>query len=304
MLALAREWGERFVASVDQLTRTLSDDGAVTVRVVEATATVAEAARRHQTSPLASVALGRSLMGALLLASGSKEAESVQLSFEGVGALRRVTAIANSQGEARGFVSDPQVGLDDPGLGLDVGGALVGGTLSVIRSREGWKEPYTGIVVLESGQIAEDIARYLLESEQIPSVIALGVLLDEIGGIASAAGFLAQALPGATEEEISLLEENAGALPNPSALVRHGLGPEALCERLLEGVGHREIHHQRVRFHCGCSFERAKRGALLLPVDELRELEDQGESVEVRCAFCTDVFHIEPTELMRAREET
>ncbi len=172
----------------------------------------------------------------------------------------------------------------------------------MIRSRQGWKEPYTGIVVLESGEIAEDIARYLLESEQIPSVIALGVLLDGDGAVASAAGFLAQALPGATEEEIAVLEENAGGLPNPSVLARHGLDPDGLCKRLLEGVGHRELHRQPVAFHCDCSRERAKRGALLLPVEELRELEAQGEQVEVRCAFCTDVFEIEPAELASARE--
>jgi molecular chaperone Hsp33 len=272
------------------------------VRAIVATSLVAEAARRHQTSPLATLALGRALMGALLLAAGTKDRERVQLSFEGVGALRRITAIGTSEGDARGFVSHPDVGTDDPNLGLDLGKAVAGGTLSVVRSRESWKEPYTGIVVLESGEIAEDIARYLADSEQVPSAIALGVYLGPDASVQAAAGFLAQALPGAEDDEISVLEENAGGLPNPSALVRDGSSAEELCGILLEGLGQRAFQSSSVHFRCDCSVDRARRSASLLGTEDIRELREKNERVEIRCAFCADVYHVSADEIEEASQ--
>ncbi len=267
------------------------------MRAIVATSLVAEAARRHQTSPLATLALGRALMGALLLAAGTKDRESVQLSFEGVGPLRRITAIGTSAGDARGFVSHPSIGSDDPTLGLDLAKAVSGGTLSVVRSRENWKEPYTGIVVLESGEIAEDIARYLADSEQVPSVIGLGVYLGRDASVEAAAGFLAQALPGAEDDDIAVLEENASALPNPSARVRDGSSAADLCGYLLDGLGHREFRPGEIRFRCDCSLDRARRSAALLGADEVEELRARAEPVEIRCAFCADVYHVSAEEI-------
>lgn len=282
----------------DQLTCTLSEEGTLSVRAIDATKTVEEAALRHQTSPLATLALGRALMAALLLAGRSKNQESVQLSFEGIGTLKRVTAVADDSGNTRGFVSNPHVGLDDASLGLDVGKAIVGGTLSVIRSRPTWKEPYTGIVVLESGEIAEDVARYLLESEQIPSVIALGVQLHPNRKVAAAAGFLAQALPGFTQNEILTLETNAGKMTNPSQLSQQGMNSQAMCKQLLGGLNHRGFDNNTVQFRCDCSAERARMGALLLPKKELLEMAEISENVEIRCEFCANTFRIDPRELI------
>ena len=285
----------------DQLIQTLSKRGTLSVRAIDASRTVTEASKQHKTSPLATIALGRALMAALLLAGRSKTQESIQLSFEGVGSLKRISAIADDLGNTRGFVSNPRVGLDDPSLGLSVGKAIGGGTLSVIRLRPNWKEPYTGIVLLESGEIAEDIARYLLESEQIPSVIALGVHLRRNGEVASAAGFLAQALPGFEDDEIQTLEANASQMHNPSQLSEQGMSPYEMCKRLLQGLNHRDFHHKKVQFHCNCSLERAKIGASLLPKSELIEMVEIGENVEIRCEFCTSTFSIDPREIIRRK---
>ncbi len=289
------------VAVQDEIVRTLSSDGGISVRVLVATELVNDAVRRHKASPTAATALGRALMGAVLLASGKKEGETVQLQFRGDGPLGPLTAIADSDGRARGFASRSDVDalLDD--ATVDVGRAVGNGILAVVRSHPSWKEPYTGIVELESGEIAQDLARYLVESEQTPSAMALGVILARDGSVEAAGGFLVQALPGAAEELVEILEENTRATATPSALIREGLGADAITDRLLHGIGSLAKHRGQPAFHCGCGHERAVQSALLLEDEEIAALCERGEALEIRCEFCREQYRVGPAELAALR---
>jgi molecular chaperone Hsp33 len=287
------------VAAADELVRTVSGDGGVAVRVLDATRLVADAARRHRTAPTASAALGRALMGAVLLAAGSKTEETVQLSFRGDGPLRSVTAIATSEGRARGFVGNPDTHVPPRGDKLDVGRAVGKGILAVVRSAPAWREPYRGIVPLASGEIAEDIAQYLRDSEQVSAAVALGVLVASNGDVAAAGGFLVQVLPGAAESVVATLEQNVLALPTPTAMLRAGLLADDVVDRLTAGLGSRSRQRSEPAFACGCGRERALRTVILLGRDEVRELIARNEDVEVRCEFCAERYLLASDEVAR-----
>lgn len=280
----------------DRLVRTLSSDGGVAVRALVGTALVGEAQRRHATTPTATSALGRALLGAVLLASDSKDAETVQLQFRGDGPLGTITVISDSRGCVRGFVSQPGLDLPPRGGKLDVGSAVGRGILAVVRHHPSWREPYSGIVPLASGEIAEDLAHYLRDSEQKPSAVALGIHLDALGRVDAAGGYFVQGLPGAEEDTLARLERNVMGAPTPSELVRQGLGAEELALHLLEGLGHRELEVSTPRFHCGCDRERVLRAVALLGREELRQIATLGEEVEVRCAFCAERYAVDPDE--------
>ncbi len=280
--------------STDVLLRAVSADGALAVRALRGTALVAEAARRHRTAPLATAALGRGLMGAVLLGSLGKDDEQVQLRFRGDGPLRVVVALADDAGRARGYVGNPAVELPSRDGKLDVGRALGLGELSVVRHRRGWREPYTGIVPLVSGEIAEDLALYLSESEQTPSAVALGVFVEADGSVGAAGGFLVQALPGARPEQLAAVEANVRGLPSPSEWVRSGGGVEAMVERLLAGLGGRVLERSTPRFYCGCDDDRVLRAVTLLGREAIQEYLERGEEVEVRCEFCGEQYRVDP----------
>jgi len=284
-------------APPDVLVRALSADGSVAVRALVATVLVGEAVARHATAPTASAALGRTLMGALLLAAGQKDEGTVQLQLRGDGPLRAITAIANAEGEVRGYVGD-RLADPPPRHGkLDVGGAIGRGTLAVVRFHPSWREPYTGIVPLASGEIAEDLAHYLSESEQKPAAIGLGVFVGPGNAIQAAGGFLVQALPGAEEEVLERIEGNVRALPPPTRLLRDGLDADAIVDRLLDGLGSRERHRSRPRFHCRCTRDRVRHAVTLLGRAELREIAEGGEPLEVRCEFCGERYELASDEV-------
>lgn len=282
----------------DALVRALSRDGQVAVRAIVGTALVREAARRHATKPTASAALGRTLLAAILLGAEGDEDETVQIQLSGSGALRSATAIADAAGRVRGFVGLPSLHLPPRDDGkLDVGRALGDGTLTVVRFHPSWKEPYSGIVPLVSGEIAEDVASYLRNSEQKPCAVALGIHVDGSGEVDAAGGFLVQALPDASEATLGALEANVLRLPTPSDLVRAGLGAGDIVLRLLEGLGAGELHATTPRFHCSCDRDRVLRAVTLLGRDEIREIAAKGEEVEVRCAFCAERYALPADEV-------
>jgi len=279
----------------DLLLRAVSEDGSVAIRALVATDVVAEAATRHATGPLATAALGRALMGALLLGSLGKHDETVQVRFRGRGPLGGIVVTADSGARTRGYVGDPAVALPLREGKLDVGGALGLGELAVVRHRPGWKEPYTGIVPIVSGEIAEDLALYLTESEQVPSAVSLGVALDSGGAVRAAGGFLAQTLPGADDEAVARLEANVRGLP-PASELAHAAGAEAMVAGLLDGLGARPLERDVPAFYCGCDERRVMRAVLTLGRAALREYSERGEDVEVRCEFCAETYRVHPDE--------
>ena len=277
----------------DLLLRTISADGGITVRTLEATALVGEAAVRHETGPLGTIALGRVLMGAILLGAGGGPGETLQLRFRGTGPLGTLLAIADAEGAVRGYVSQPQAGV----VGQDVPQAVGLGELAVVRHKPGRTRPYTGIVPIVHGTIAEDLALYLTESEQTPSAVALGVQLDERGRVAAAGGFLAQALPGAEEETLDRLEANVAGLPAPSSFIAEGRGAEGMAQELLEGLGAQVLESRPARFQCGCSRDRVVHAVALLGEEEVTALRTARETIEVRCEFCAERYEIDPGEV-------
>ncbi len=281
-------------ASHDSLLRALSEDGGVAVRALVGTELVREAARRHATSALATQALGRALLGSLLLGARGKDGETVELRFRGRGPLGSVIAMADCEGRARGYVSHPAVELPLRGGKLDVPGGLGLGELVVVRFRPGWREPYTGIVPLVSGEMAKDIALYLTESEQTPSAVALGVYQEASGEVAAAGGFLVQALPGADDDTVARVEQNVLGLPALSEWIRAGAGASTLVERLLGGVGRRDLESGPACFHCGCDDARVLRAVSLLGRRDLEQAMATHETLEVRCVFCGDRYDVDP----------
>lgn len=286
----------------DELVRATSSAGGLAVLALVGTDLVSEAIRRHQTSPTAGSALGRALMGAVLLAAGSKHGETVQLQFRGSGPLGTLVAIADPEGRARGYVSNPSASPPARNGRLDVGAAVGRGVLAVVRHRPGFR-PYSGIVPLVSGTVARDIAEYLSKSEQARTSVALGVFLDETG-VEAAGGFLVHALPGAADEEIDQVEANVRGFSGPGELVRDGLDARDIVDRVLSDLGTSVLGRSKPSFQCPCGRDRAIRTLSLLGDDELRTAAEKNELLEVRCEFCCETYRLEAEELERLLNRT
>jgi molecular chaperone Hsp33 len=280
----------------DRLVRTMSRGGGIAVRAIVGSRLVAEAARRHGTSPTATAALGRTLLGAILLASGGKSGESVQIQFRGEGPLRGVVALADDAGHARGYVVRPRAHPPRVNGELDVHTAIGPGVLTVVRQRPG-EAPYTGVVQIVYGTIARDLTRYLAESEQQNTALALGVHEDDAEGVAAAAGYLVHALPGVSEEETRRAEANVRANAHPSELVAGGCDARELARRLLDGLGEHEPVESEVAFRCNCDVDRVSAAVRLLGEAEIALAARRGEALEVRCEFCAEHYRLAPDAL-------
>jgi len=294
------ETSERPGARPADLVRTLSTAGGVAVRAIIGSNLIAEAMMLRPLAPTAANALGRVLMGTVLIAVGAgrtesdEEGESVQLQLRGNGPLGSIVAISDERGRVRGTVSEPDTNLVLADGTPDVARSIGLGSLTVVRHRPGWREPYSGTVPLVSGEVAKDITLYLSESEQTPSAMGLGVAMANDASAVVAAGFLVQILPGALANEVARVEANILALPRLSDLVLTGTDSHDLIDRLLDGLGSRTRHAMKPVFHCPCTRERALRTLQLLDRSELDEMRSAGESQEVRCHFCARAYLFGP----------
>ncbi len=287
--------------AADEIVRTVSSDGSAAIRALVATGLVGEAGLRHSASPTAADALGRGLMGGLLLSAGLRKGATVQLQFSGDGPVGAMTVIANDQDEVRGFVSNPQAqALTHPphgSAGSDDLGVMGRGVLSVVRNQPSWREPQRGIVPMKTGTVAKDITHYLTESEQTPAAVALGVSTDASGRVEAAGGFLVHALPGADDEVLARLESNVHAIESTSRLVLDGADGDAIVDLLLAGIGSAERHRAPVRFHCHCGRDRVGQVVSLLGREEILEMIARDEPLEIRCEFCASVYTLGSDEL-------
>ena len=270
---------------------------------VRTTDTVEEARKRHGTSPVATAALGRLMTGALILASSLKGDESITLRLLGDGPLKGVVAVGNAQGEVRGYVQEPLVDLPLKDSGkLDVGSAVGLGELAVSRSLQNG-EVYTGMVPMVSGEIAEDLVHYLLTSEQIPSAMLLGVLVEKDYHVAGAAGLLIQPLPGATEEDIQAIESQIGQLSvGISELVAQSQSMDDLLKQLMGQLQYHVLERHTVKFSCTCSKERLSDTLVTLGEKEIADLITDGKA-EMVCHFCNEhhSFTVEELEQISRR---
>lgn len=289
------------------LVRATALDDKVRAFAINATSVVRELQDRHGLYPVPSAAVGRTAMGALLLAAASlKEREQLlTIEIRGDGPIGRILCTANGAGEVRGLVSNPQAHAESTPAGkLNVAGVVgTEGYVSVSRDL-GMRDTYQGTVELISGEIAEDIAYYLSRSEQIPSALALGVFVAKDGVVDAAGGYLIQLLPGLDDAEISEIERKVAALPHPTRLIKDGVSPEALLERVFGGdVSIRDRYP--VRFGCPCSRERFQAALVTLGTEEMTRIIDEEENdvTELVCHFCNEAYHFtreDMAEILRA----
>lgn len=299
----------------DTLSRAVAAGGRLRGLAAVTTDTVDEARRRHGTFPVASAALGRAMTAAVLLGSTLKGDERISLQFNGDGPLREVFAEADSGGRVRGYVRRPEVLLPARNGKLDVGGALGStGTLQVLRWAPG-AQPYQGVIPLVSGEIAEDVASYLTVSDQIPSVVALGVFVEPDGRVAAAGGFVVQRMPlegahawnGDTDAAFSAeesriierVERNLAPLPGVSTLVRQGATPTALLDTALAGLDPQAVAEGPVRFFCPCSQQRVIRTLITLGPEDLEHLAREQGGTTATCHFCNTDYRFEADDLRR-----
>lgn len=284
---------------MDQIVRVIAKDAPVKAMAITGRALVERARQIHKTLPVVTAALGRSLMACSMMGDQLKgEGASVTLRIKGDGPMGSLTTVSDAQGNVRGFVQNPAVVLPlKPDGKLDVGGAVGKGTLTVIKDLE-MKEPYVGMVPLQTGEIAEDVTAYFAVSEQIPTACALGVLVDKDQSVLRAGGYLIQLLPGASEEDIEKVEEGVAKLGAvTAALMREGMDAETLLRQVLPGFELETLERHPVEYKCYCSRERVVKALVSLGPDELRTLIEEQGKAELTCQFCDAVYEFSREEL-------
>ncbi len=283
----------------DQLVRAITSDGMVKA-VAVSTRDLTERARNiHKTLPVATAALGRTLAAASMLGNALKEQQgSVTLQIKGGGPLGSILAVSDCEGNVRSYVQNPQVDLPLRSDGkLNVGAAVGGnGTLTVMRDL-GLKEPYIGSVELLSGEIAEDLAAYFVESEQIPTACALGVLVERDQSVRAAGGYIIQLLPGAGEDIISRVEQGVLAAGQVTGLLDKNPDPETMLKTVLSDFDLEILETSPIEYRCYCSRERVTKALISLGADELEKIIREQGGAELTCQFCDRVHRFTAQEL-------
>ena len=260
--------------------------------------TVEQARQSHDTSPVITAALGRLLTAGAMMGSMMKgEKDILTLQIRGDGPAGGLTVTADSQGNVKGYAIHPQVILPANAIGkLDVGGALGNGMLSVIKDM-GMKEPYVGQTALQTGEIAEDLTYYFAASEQIPSSVGLGVLMEKNNTVRQAGGFIVQLMPFAAESVISRLEENLKTLKPVTTMLDEGLTPEQILETVLAGMDVQFTEKTDTGFYCNCDKARVEKALISLGKKEINDMIKDGKSIEVNCHFCNHNYCFSVEEL-------
>lgn len=274
------------------LVRMIDKNATLTALVVDSTDIVARAEQIHHTSAVATAALGRLLTGASLMGMMMKNhQDTLTLRVSGGGPLGTAMAVSDYMGNVRGYVSEPivELPLNDKGK-LDVGGAVGTNGLLYVTKDIGGKEPYNGCVPLVSGEIAEDITRYYAESEQVPTVCALGVLVAPDLTVQAAGGLLIQLLPFCPEETISQLEKNMANLPPMTTMLDQGMTVHEIAALALEGFEYEELDNASPEYRCYCTQDRVEKALLALPEQDRQALPNEEGRFEVTCRFCDKVY--------------
>ena len=256
----------------------------------------------HNLSPVVTAALGRLMTGGVMMGSMLKgEKDMLTLQINGAGPVHGLTVTADSQGNVKGYADNPQAMMPPNSMGkLDVGGVIGLGVLTVIKDM-GLKEPYSSTIEVKTGEIGDDLTYYFAASEQVPSSVALGVLMDKNNTVRQAGGLIIQLMPFTDEEVIGRLEEKLTALPPMTTLLEEGNTPEKILNIVLGDFGVEITDILPVQFHCNCSKERVEKVLVSLGGEELQKLIDEGKDVELNCHFCNTnyVFTVEELEKIR-----
>ena len=282
----------------DYLVRALAFDGKVRAFSVRTTDTVGEAQRRHATWPTASAALGRSMTAGVMMGAMLKGEDKLTVKVEGKGPIGAIIVDSNSKGEVRGYASHPQTHFDLNEHGkLDVRRAVgTEGMLTIVKDL-GLRDFFTGSVPIVSGELGEDFTYYFAVSEQIPSSVGLGVLVNPDNTILAAGGFIIQLMPGIEDETITIIEEKLSTMEPVSKLIARGLTPEEVLQEILGKENVQILDKMPVSFECNCSKERFGTAIMQLGEAEIREIiEDDGQA-EAQCHFCMETYHFSQEEL-------
>ena len=282
----------------DYIIRATAAEGQVRAFAAITTEMVETARQAHNTSPVATAALGRLLTaGAMMGVMMKGEKDLLTLRIECQGPIEGLLVTANAQGDVKGYAVNPDVMLPPSEKGkLDVGGALDLGVLSVIKDI-GLKEPYVGQTSLITSEIAEDLTYYFANSEQVPSSVALGVLMNKDNTVRQAGGFIIQLLPGATDEMIDKLEKRLGEITSITSLLDEGKTPEEILEYLLGDFNLEILDKLPTRFHCDCDRSRVEKALISIGRKELQEMIDEGKPIETSCHFCNKIYTFSVEEL-------
>ena len=281
----------------DYIVRATAADNQIRAFAATTTQVVEIARQHHNTSPVATAALGRLLTAGAMMGSMMKnDTDMLTLQIRGDGPIQGITVTADSHANVKGYVGNPDVVLPPKNGKLDVGGAVGIGLLQVIKDM-GLKEPYSGQTIMVSSEIAEDLTYYFANSEQVPSSVGLGVLMEKNNTVRCDGGFIIQLMPFAEEKTISQLEENLKNVTSVTALLDQGYIPEQLLETLLGNLGLEITDTVPTQFYCNCSKERVEQAVVSIGRKEIQEMIDDGEDIEVKCHFCNTAYRYTVDEL-------
>lgn len=288
----------KFDTDRDYIVRGTAAGETVRAFAVRTTDTTAVARERHHTFPVITAALGRMLSaGAMMGAMMKGEKDKLTLLMKGDGPAGQITVTADSHGNVKGFVDNPSVTVPDkyPGK-MDVGAAVGRGTLTVIMDL-GLREPYNGQVEIQTGEIGDDLAYYFTVSEQIPSAVGVGVMVDTDSSVKHSGGFIIQMMPDAAEETIAAVESKISASEPVTTMMEKGMSPEDILQHFLGDLGLVINEKKPVRFHCDCSKERVAGALSTIQKSDLEEIIADGEEIEVKCHFCNTAYNFSIDEL-------
>ena len=281
----------------DYIVRATAGDGQVRAFAATTGNLVEEARRRHNTSPVATAALGRLLTAGAMMGSMMKnDTDVLTLQIKGDGPLGGITVTADAKANVKGFVENPDAMLPPKNGKLDVGGAVGIGLLNVIKDM-GMTEPYVGQTILQTSEIAEDLTYYFATSEQVPSSVGLGVLMNKDNTVHCAGGFIVQVMPFVTDEVLSRLEENIQKISSVTQMLDDGHTPEQMLERVLEGLDTEITDTIPANFSCNCSHERIEKAIISIGKKDIQSMIDEGKEVEVKCHFCNTAYKFSVEEL-------
>lgn len=281
----------------DYIVRATAADSQIRAFAAVTTSLAEEARMRHQMSPVATAALGRLLTGGVMMGSMMKNPEDIlTLQVKCDGPIGGLTVTADAQGHVKGYVDNPEVMLPPKNGKLDVGGALGQGILNVIKDM-GLREPYSGQTLLQTGEIAEDLTYYFAASEQIPSSVGLGVLMNRDNTVRCSGGFIVQVMPFVEEEVLRRLEKNIAGVKPVTAMLDGGHSPEEMLSQVLEGMTAEITDTLPAAFDCSCSKERIEKAIISIGKKEIQEMIDDGKAIEVKCHFCNTAYEFTVEEL-------
>lgn len=283
----------------DYIVRATAGNAQIRAFAAVTTEMVEEARQRHRTSPVATAALGRLLTGGVMMGSMMKNpTDMLTIQIKCSGPIGGLTVTADSLGNVKGYVHEPQVMLPPQNNKLDVGGALGQGVMTVIKDM-GLKEPYSGQTILQTGEIAEDLTYYFATSEQVPSSVGLGVLMEKDNTVRCAGGFIVQVMPFIEDEVLNRLEENIQNIRPVTSMLDNGHTPEEMLAQVLDGLDMEVTDTMPVKFYCNCSKERIEKAIISIGEKDIRSMIDDGKDIEVKCHFCNTAYTFTVDELKK-----